>query len=281
MSFSALGFSTMAIFVKRLGAVVPEFELVFFRSILNLLFVLGLMWIRREKLDFPKDRRLHLLLTFRGLVGFGGVSCLFYSIHHLPLPIAMMLGWCSPLFVILFSRIFLGERIAQTALISVGMALLGLFFLLDPLGLAGGAGSVRVLLGPVLIGLFGAAMSGAAYVAVRAATARVGVNLIVVYFMAVSTLISAPLAIPSFRAVPWSEVFAVLMVGMSAAVGQVAMTHGYRYAPASRVSTMSLLNAAFSAFFGWWLFNERLASLQWGGLLILAAGIAFLTWSKK
>lgn len=281
MSCSALGFSTMAIFVKRLGAVVPEFELVFFRSILNLLFVLGLMLVRREKLNLPKDRNLHLLLTFRGLVGFGGVSCLFYSIHHLPLPIAMMLGWCSPLFVILFSRIFLGERIAQTGLIAVGLALVGLFFLLDPLGLAGGAASARVLVGPVLIGIFGAAMSGAAYVAVRAATAQVGVNLIVVYFMMVSTLISAPLAIPGFRLVSSSEVFAIFMVGISAAIGQVAMTHGYRYAPASRVSTMSLLNAAFSAFFGWWLFNEQLASLQWGGLVILATGIAFLTWSKK
>jgi len=289
MSGSALGFSIMAIFVKRLGSVVPDFELVFFRSILNLLFVLAVMLWRRERLlpdslnplksGRAQSLRLHLLLFFRGVVGFGGVSCLFYSIHHLPLPIAMMLGWCSPLFVMLFSRFFLGERLAQMALVAVSLAFVGLFLLLNP-QLFESVSSVRQIpLAAVVIGISGAAMSGAAYVAVRAATVRVGANLIVVYFMVVSTLISAPLAAVHFKPLTGSEVRAVLVIGLAAAFGQVTMTHGYRHAPASQVSTMSLLNAAFSAFFGWWLFDERLSSIQWLGMAFLGVGIASITWS--
>lgn len=281
----------MAIFVKRLGSVLPDFELVFFRSILNLLFVLAIMLLRRENL-FPDSLnpmrsgraqalRLHLLLFFRGIVGFGGVSCLFYSIHHLPLPMAMMLGWCSPLFVMLFSRLFLGERLAQIALVAVGLAFVGLFLLLNP-QLFERASSVQTIpLTAVLIGISGAAMSGAAYVAVRAATVQVGANLIVVYFMVVSTLISAPLAAIDFKPLTGTAPVAVLIIGLAAAFGQVTMTHGYRYAPASQVSTMSLLNAAFSAFFGWWLFNERLSSVQWLGMVILGMGVASLTWGDK
>lgn len=281
----------MAIFVKRLGSVLPEFELVFFRSVLNLFFVVILMLIHGEKflpdVLHPKKAerktvfRLHLLLIFRGLVGFGGVSCLFYSIHHLPLPIAMLLGWTSPLFVMLFSRIFIGEKLAKAAWIAVLLAFFGLLLLLNPHQGGAGVDSKGIPLHAIFIGITGAAMSGAAYVAVRAATARVGVNLIVVYFMIVSTSVSAPLAARDFQFPSWDQGWALLVIGISAAIGQVTMTHGYRYAPASRVSTMSLLNAAFSAFFGWWLFNERLTPIQWGGMAILASGIASLTWGER
>ena len=291
MSLSALGFSTMAISVKRLGPLIPELELVFFRSILNLLFVLSLMFLRSEKL-FPEPLKirknkgssalkLHLLLIFRGMMGFGGIYCLFYSIHHLPLPIAMMLGWCSPLFVIFFSRLFLGERLPPTSWIAVLLAFVGLFFLLNPLGW-GLASGVPPVVSPatLMIGLLGAAMSGSAYVAVRAATAQVGVNLIVLYFMGVATLISSPMALSHFQGISVVSGFEVLFIGLMAAVGQVAMTHGYRFAPASQVSTMSLLNAVFSAIFGWLIFGERLAVLQWGGMLVLGLAIASLTWCK-
>lgn len=194
---------------------------------------------------------------------------------------AMMLGWCSPLFVMLFSRLFLGERLAQIALVAVGLAFVGLFLLLNP-QLFERASSVQTIpLTAVLIGISGAAMSGAAYVAVRAATVQVGANLIVVYFMVVSTLISAPLAAIDFKPLTGTAPVAVLIIGLAAAFGQVTMTHGYRYAPASQVSTMSLLNAAFSAFFGWWLFNERLSSVQWLGMVILGMGVASLTWGDK
>ena len=38
----------------------------------------------------------------RGLAGFVSLSCLFYSLSKLPLSIAMMIAWCSPIFVIAF-----------------------------------------------------------------------------------------------------------------------------------------------------------------------------------
>src|SRR6185312_352564 len=70
MTASAVTFSGMAVYVKRLAPVMPQFELVFFRSLINLAWVFVLMRARRETM-WPKAGKP--LLLFRGLMGFAGV----------------------------------------------------------------------------------------------------------------------------------------------------------------------------------------------------------------
>jgi drug/metabolite transporter (DMT)-like permease len=121
--------------------------------------------------------------------------------------------------------------------------------------------------------VLGAAFGALAYVAVRAATARASVNLIVLYFTAVSTLCSLPLAIPEF-VTPSPRLWIPLAgVGISSTLAQVAMTQGYRFAPAPLASTMSLMNAAMTAFFGLVFFHEILLPLQWLGVGILGTAV--------
>ena len=266
---SAATFTAMAVYVKRLAPVLPQFELVFFRSAVNLVWVLGLMLARREPLWPARDKGL---LLFRGLVGFAGAACMFYSLAHLVMPVATMLNWCSPLFVILFSKALLGERMPPLSSVFIPVAFLGLYLLLDPLGTRGG-----VPLKPALAGLGAAVFGGMAYVAVRAATARVGVNVIVLFFVAVSTLVSAPLAAADFVAPSPAQWLELLALGSFATVGQLTMTRAYRYAPAGVVSMMNLLNPVFGAAFGLLFFGESLAAMQWAGMGMVASAIAGLT----
>jgi len=263
----------MAVFVKQLTGLIPHFELVFFRAFINLIPVLAIVLYRREKL-FPPGTGI---LTIRGLAGFGGLCCVFYAMAHLPLSIAVMLLWCSPIFVILFSWLFLREKLHPWQLVAVAIAFVGLILLLRP----DWSGARSLPIGATIIGLFGAVFSGLAYVAVRAATARVGVNLIVLYFVAISTILSAPLAVRNFYLPNPREAIRLLIIGVLATASQFTMTQAYRYAPAGQVSTMGLMNAAFSALFGWVLFDERLAGLQWLGMGLLSAGVAFLSLGGK
>jgi drug/metabolite transporter (DMT)-like permease len=274
MALSALGFTVMAAAIKTLGQAVPQFELVFFRSIINLIVVAGVMLWTRERL--PSSGRG--LLLFRGVVGFLGVTCLFYTVTHLPLPVALLLSWCSPAFVLLFSFIFLKERMPTSRLIWVGVALAGLPLLLglDPRDL-----SLHVPLLAAGVGLFGAACSGLAYVAVRAATAKVGVNTIILYFVATSTVLSAPLAVATFRAPTVREWGLLVAAGLCASLGQYAMTQAYRYAPAGVVSTMGLLNPMYGVALGATLFNEWLSPAQWLGFAIVMTAIGGLSSSRS
>ena len=278
MSLSAVGFSGMAVFVKLLGPRFPFFELVFFRSIINLLAVAPMVMRNRKAALRPPKGTLKLLI-FRGIAGFCGVSSLFYSIQHLPLPIAMMIGWTSPIFVILFSRFFLGETVRPLGLAAIGVSFLGLLFLLNPWNNLNQGTALSPL--AVGVGLAGAAAAGLAYVSVRAATAHVGAEVIVLYFMLVATVISTPLALWDFKIPQGSQTLALLGLGLFATLGQVAMTRGYLHAPASYVSAMSLLNAALSALSGWILFQETLSWMQWFGLLTVAGGIFAMTWLNR
>jgi len=271
MALSALGFSVMMVFVKRQSASIPQFELVFFRSFINFIVQLGIV-IAFKQAIFPSDHKR--LLVFRGLAGFLGMTCLFFAIRLLPVSIAAVVNWLSPVFVILFSWLFLRETVTIGTLGWVGLVFIGVFLLLNP----DFSGATHDLpLAGVVIALLGAAFGGMAYVAVRAATAQVGVHVIILYFAGIASLLALPLALANFKTPSGPELFELILLGLSATVGQFAMTQGYRFAAAGIVSAMSLLNAAFSVLLGWILFQETLGIGQWGGLLLIALGISAIT----
>jgi drug/metabolite transporter (DMT)-like permease len=83
MALSALGFSSMSLFVKLSGASFPSFEIVFARSVIQLVLGLfGCYFLGVHPLGDPKVRPW---LVFRGLVGSLGLALFFYSITQLPL----------------------------------------------------------------------------------------------------------------------------------------------------------------------------------------------------
>jgi uncharacterized membrane protein len=113
MTLSALGFSTMSLFVKLSGTSFPSFEIVFARSVVQTVFsLLGCALLKVNPLGQPGVRRW---LLFRGLAGTLGLCLFFYSITQLPLADATgmyfgvnetsSISGLTPLFV---SRLFLG-----------------------------------------------------------------------------------------------------------------------------------------------------------------------------
>lgn len=283
MLLAALGFSTMAVYVKHFAGRIPQFQLVFARSAVNLAVVAALMAWRGE--GFLPERKP--LLLFRGLAGFTSLSLGFYAIQRLPLALATLLNWTAPLWVIVFSALLLGERTPRRALGWIALAFLGLLMVASPGATSPGEGLAARLLNAgvpllaLLAGLCAAAAGGLAYIAVRAATARVGVNVIVFYFTLVSAVLSAApawrdwVAPGSPRA--WAE---LVLIGLAGTLGQMAMTQAYRYAAAGVVSAMGLSNAALGAFWGWVVFGETLRPEQWLGILAIGGGVAMLALSQ-
>ena len=268
ISASSLFFTGMAICVKQLVALgMPEGEVVFFRLFLNFLVVAAWMACRGHSFRFEGSRGL---LFFRGVCGFVAVSALFLSVSRLPLPVASLLYWSSPLFVVLFSQVIFKEASPRALLPFLGLAFVGLTLLLNV--------RKEQLLGSyplssVLIGLGGSMAGALAYLTVRRATARVSPHGIVLAFTGVGSVLSLPWLFSVYET-PRPEQWAWLLgLGGSAVLGQYLMTRGYGVAPASVVSSLNLLNAAFSALSGWVFFGESLAWAQWRGMGLMVAGI--------
>jgi len=277
MSTSSFGFAVMAAMVKVLAPSFGQFWMVFLRTGMTAVVFLVVLIVLRLPL-FPKKGMA--LLVFRGLAGFGGISCLFYGTMHLPLAVATLLNWCSLVFVILFSGIFLKERISGRTLSWIGVSVAGLILLVLPGLLESRAAGPHLPPFAVAIGLLGAVFSAMAMTAVRAAATRFSAELIIFHFSALAAILAAPIA---FRQQSPGEALdvifssshlgAVLLLGVSGSAAQYAMTRGYAVASAGVGSALSLLTSAFSALIGWYFFDEMLSPVQWSGILVLATGV--------
>ncbi len=281
MVVSGLGFTGMSVLVKRLsGFGLGASALVFSRSLVNAVVALAIVYGRKRN-PWPKTTKR--ILALRGIAGFLGLTCLFYGLAHLPLPVASLLNWCSPVFVILFSRLFLRQATQPRALGLIAVSFSGLILVLMPSEL----GLVALHQGlwswtAIAVGLTGAAFGAIAFLAVRRATSEQPTEVIVLWFTAMATLLSLPWFLietstwlPRLQEHPslWLQ---LLFLGLFATLGQFAMTLAYRYAQAPIVSSMSLMNAGFMAAAGWWFFGEVLRPIQTLGVLIMAFGVAQL-----
>jgi len=273
MVVSGVGFTFMSLLVRRLAkGGVDQSSLVFFRSLVNALVALLWVAIRRKRI-WPGHYKK--ILVVRGVFGFLSLGCFFYGLSHLPLSIASLLNWSAPVFVLLFSRLFLKERPQSGFALKVGLVVLGLLFVLSPQEDTHQWDEYP--LHAVLVGVLGAVFAGAAYTAVRAATAQVSTDLIVLWFTGISSLLALPWFLGAAPNLPEARVlFELVLMGFFASLGQIAMTQGYRYAPASTVSSMGLMNACFFAVAGWWAFDETLSAIQLVGMALTGAGVAWL-----
>ncbi|NDD91698.1 DMT family transporter [bacterium] len=189
---------------------------------------------------------------------------------------ATLLNWSSLIFVLIFSAIFLKEKMKRRSLAWVAVAVVGLALLVVPK-----MEGYRLAPFAVAVGILGAIFSAMSMTAVRAASTRFSPELIIFYFSFLAAVLSLPVAfsesgLGDVVGVIFSSptrISLVLALGISGSVAQYAMTRGYSLVSAGIGGSMSLLTAAFSALIGWWFFDERLAWVQWVGVFLLATGV--------
>lgn len=275
----------MSSMVKELSPHFTSLSLVFYRSIFGVTAIFIFLKLKNSpNTRFPKGS-IHRVLIFRSLTGFIGILCLYYGVSHLPLPVASTINWSSPIFVIVLSRIILKEKLKPKAMIWIFIAFISLSGLFGQ-SLMGFLNQTGVIFSPLALGIavLGSFAGASAYVAVRAATAKVDALIIVLYFLSIATVLSAPFVFLSFKdssaflANDWVKILAMGFFGTS---GQITMTHAYRLSSAGIVSAMGLLNAVFSALVGWWFFSENLGLLQWGSLLLLGLAVLMVSLPQK
>ena len=244
---SAFCFALMNAFV-RLSGDLPSVQKSFFRNFVALIFAAILLVKSGAGFHFKKGNLG--LLIMRSLFGTAGILCNFYAVDHLVLSDASMLNKMSPFFVIIFSLIFLHERINKVQAAAVVIAFLGSLLIIKP--------SFDLTESfPALLGLCGGIGAGAAYTAVRELGNR-GENgkFVVFFFSAFSCLVTLPFLVFQYHEMSLLQLFFLLCAGLSAAGGQFAITAAYYNAPAKEISVYDYSQIIFSALIGLFLFGQ-------------------------
>ncbi len=271
---SAFCFAMMNMFV-RLAGDIPSIEKSFFRNFIAALFAFVLVLKERKSISVhKKDIPLLLLRSTTGTVGILGN---FYAVDHLILSDATMLNKMAPFFTLLFSLLFLKEKIKpKVALIVLG-AFIGSLFVIKPT-------FQNVNLGASLIGFLGGLGAGSAYTCVRALGKR-GVSgpVVVLFFSVFSCLVTVPYMIFSFVPMEITQLVILLLAGLAAAGGQFSITAAYRYAPAREISVYDYSQVIFTALIGWFVFAQIPDALSLIGyaVIILMALLMFLSERKE
>lgn len=274
MVLGAFFFASMGVGIKFASAQFHSLEIVAYRGLFGVLFMIGVTRSRGVSLR----TRVPMMHLWRSVVGVTALVCWFYAISLLPLPTAMTLNYTSSIWVATFllGAALLLQRRAQPLrhqaplFVTVLIGFMGVALVLRP------TFTEAQLLGG-LAGLMSGLFSAFAYLQV-AALSRAGEpeSRTVFYFSLGATLVGL-VGMALFGATPWQgwSTLWLIPVGLFAVLGQLCMTRAYASGATLVVANLQYFGIAFAGLFGVLIFHDTLPWYGWAGMgLIVASGVA-------
>lgn len=259
---SAVCFTGMNTFV-RLSGDIPTFQKVFFRNFVAMIFAAVALLKAGESFKPKKGSMKYLII--RSAAGLTGVFGNFYALDKIELSDASMLNKMSPFFALIFSAIFIKEKVKPKQAIAIAGAFAGALLIIKP-----AFGNENLLAS--MAGFVGGMCAGAAYTCVRWLGIK-GENgkVIVFFFSAFSTVVTAPYLIFNYHYMTAVQWIFLLLAGVCAAGGQFSITAAYTYAPSREISVYDYSQVVFAAIVGFIVFGDVPDILSFIGYFVICA----------
>lgn len=277
MIWASFAFALMGVFVKRLGRDFDTVEIVLFRNLLGVLFIL----ISLFQKPFTLRGLRPTLLIFRGFIGTISLYAFSYNLTHVSLGEAFTYYQTSALFVALLSYFFLNERLNLPTWSGLLIGFLGIIVIFRP--------DLSNNLKNNCIGLANGLFSASAYLAVSELKKHYDTRAIVLTFMGWGILLpilsmcvgsfytntDLDFILCTFKMPQIKHIFDILMVGVAALVGQIYATRAYGAEHAGVVSAISFSNVIFSIGLGILFTGDKIPdTLTFVGMgMILVSGL--------
>jgi drug/metabolite transporter (DMT)-like permease len=265
MLISSIGFAIMTLFVKLSGDL-PSVQKTFFRNLVSAVIAFVLVIYHKESLFGKRENQLVLLS--RSIFGTLGIIFLFYAIDHLVLSDADMLNKMSPFLVIIFSALFLKERVLPFQMVTIVMAFIGMLFIVKP--------SFSADFVPYFIGVLSAIFAAAAYTFLRVLGNREKFYTVVFYFSFFSTVVLLPFLIWLYEPMTGIQLTYLLLAGLFATVGQFGITLAYKYAAARDISIFTYSTVIFTTVLSFTFFGEGPDRYSLIGYVIILSAMIFM-----
>ena len=266
MIISTVIFSIMGVLVKIANQMgMDTFKTALFRFAIGAALLGTLAMLKRIRLEFNNSR----LLVTRGLLGGVAVFLYFLAITKIGLAKGTVISSSSPIFATIGGIIFLGEKSSLRKWVLVFLACGGICLIVAGKGVElGGFGLYE------LLAVTGAAAAGCAYVVIKKLSITDSTYAI---FMAQCVfgfwLVVVPANLIPCKVGIGGGVILVL-VGLTATIGQLFMTYGFRYVGVSTGSLLGLLTVVFNLLVGIMIFRERVQFVSTVGIVLVLLSCA-------
>jgi drug/metabolite transporter (DMT)-like permease len=275
---SGICFFVVNFFVKMLGQPesapidglqhYPAHELVFARSLIS--FTISFAIIRYRKLPLLGNNRKWLLL--RGTSGMIALTIFFFTLHELPLAIASVLQYLSPIFTVMIAHQLFKEKVNKwqylaSLLAFTGVVLIGLSSLSEAVT------GEKLDLFWMFMGVISAFLSGVAYNAIsKLKNTEEPIN-IVIYFPMLALPITGVWCLFDFTFPRGIEWLFLLTIGIFTQMAQVLMTKAFMFGQTAVVAPFQYVGAIYALISGWFIFDERLSIWNLAGITIILIGV--------
>ncbi len=277
MAIGAWWFALMGLLVKLAGRRLPSSQIVLVRAALTL--GISFWAVRQARVPSIWGTQRALLLA-RGALGAIGINCFYYSLVHLPLGEATLIQYTNPIFATILAALWVGERVRTGEILCLATAMVGVVFITRPAALFGAAAATYAHR-DVMIALFGAICSGAAYAAVRKMGSAEHQSVVVFYLPLVTFPVAIPFAVSSWLMPTRGEWLLLLGVGCATQLAQVYMTKGLQAESAVRATTTGYLQIVFAGAWGALLLRERPSPWTLLGAAVIVASALILAFGKR
>jgi drug/metabolite transporter (DMT)-like permease len=277
---SGLCFLVVNFFVKILGAgpdqtIIPNVqeypghELVLARSIIT--FVLSWAIIKHRGIHMWGINKKWLII--RGLAGTVALTIFFYTIHHIPLAIAILTQNLSPIFTVILAMILLKERVRVLQWFFIIMSFAGVVLIaLSQMGTSE-VGFEEISLFWMGMGLVSAFISGIAYSAIMKLRTTDEPIVIVMYFPMVAIPLMTILCFFEFTMPQGIEWLILLVIGIFTQFAQVYMTRALHEGAAATITPFKYLGVVYGLIVGYFFFSEQFSWQVDLGIAIVLIGV--------
>lgn len=267
MLVAAFFFAIMGVLVKIGADKFSSAELVFYRSLFGLVFIVAVTRYHHLSL------KTSLIGTHmkRAILGFASLICFFFAISELPLATAITLNYTSPLFLAMAMPFMLHEKPRKILILAVIIGFIGVSLLLKP------SLHIDELIAGA-IGLLSGAMAGVVYVHVTQLGRAGEPDWRTVFYFTLVCTIGGALWMLFFHFTPldWADLPLLLGIGVVATIAQLALTRAYRTGSPLVVGSLAYTTVLLASLFGIILWGETLSPDRWlaVGLIILSGIIS-------
>lgn len=264
MTGAIASFSSMAVAGRELSAVHDTFEIMMYRSFVGIA-VVSLVLSVTGKWGQVSTRAfgLHAL---RNCVHFTGQNLWFLAITLAPLAQVFALEFTMPLWVILLSPIFLGERLTPMRLLAALIGFAGIMLVARPGATPLGAG--------VLAAAAAAFFFALTTISTKRLTAVASVGCIMFWLTVMQAVLGlaaagfdGDIALPSAATIPF-----LVLVGLAGLLAHFCIANALSIAPASVVVPIDFARLPTIAIIGMLLYDEVLDPWVFVGAVVIFAG---------
>lgn len=269
MILAGLFFSSMVGLIKLLGHKIPSYEIVFFRSLIQLL-VLVIVFCRIGFSALKTGRPLfHGLRT---LIAVVLINCNFYAFTQLPIAEVTAIGFSRNLFLALLAIPILGEKVTVPRMIVSIIGFTGILLITRP-----GQGTFE---GVMFIAVFAAALGAIMMIMIRKLTTTDS-NVVMMTYPALGIVLVTSIPTFIFWIQPtYHDLFLLILMSFLGIIGQWSMIQAFRLGEATAIASAGYTRIIFATLIGYSFFVELPDIMSVFGILIIVASNMLLIWQK-